>query len=223
MHILIQKKILDEVAELGKQPRGSSDSVKEVTVIGASKSQPVERLAAAIEAGLSFFGENKVQEALAKWPELKGQHPGIQLHLIGPLQSNKAKEAVALFDAIQSLDREKIADAIALECRRQGKKMPCFIQVNIGKEPQKAGVMPEDLKALYRHCQELKEIEIVGLMGIPPADKPPAPYFALLRWYQEKLGLPFLSMGMSQDYREAIAFGATHVRIGTALFGERGA
>lgn len=218
---LTQKEILDDVLNLGKQASNSSGRVKEVTVVGASKSQPQQKLEDAIASGIKVFGENKVQETLDKWPMLKLKYPHIQLHLIGPLQSNKAKEAVSLFDCIQSLDREKIADAIASECRKLHKRMPCFIQVNIGKEPQKAGVKPEMLDALYSHCKQFEEVEIIGLMGIPPANKPPAPYFALLRQYQEKLKLPFLSMGMSQDYREAIAFGATHVRIGTALFGER--
>lgn len=189
-------------------------------IIGASKSQPIPVLEAAITAGLTQFGENKVQEAQAKWPALKAAHPQITLHLIGPLQSNKAAEAVALFDVIQTVDREKIAAALAKEITAQGRKVAVLIQVNTGEEPQKSGVSPRQAPALIAFCRQLG-LDLKGLMCVPPVGETPAPHFALLQKMAAEYGLPWLSMGMSDDYETAIRFGATHVRIGTALFGER--
>lgn len=190
-------------------------------LIGVSKSQPLERVQAAIGFGVLHFGENRVQEAQAKWPALKDAHPQLILHLIGPLQSNKAKEAVALFNVIQTVDREKIADAIAAESVKQGKTPDLFIQVNTGEEPQKGGVTPRQLEALVRYCREQAKVKLVGLMCIPPADEPPAPHFALMQTLAREFGLSELSMGMSGDFAVAIRFGATFVRIGTRLFGPR--
>jgi PLP dependent protein len=162
-----------------------------------------------------------VQEAKAKWPALRERHPGLELHLVGPLQSNKAKEAVALFDAIHSLDRSSLAEALAKEIARQGRSPTLFVEVNTGAEPQKAGVLPEETDAFVRACRERFGLAIAGLMCIPPAEEPPAPHFALTAKIARRNGLALLSMGMSADYRLAIEFGATHVRVGTAIFGHR--
>lgn len=189
-------------------------------LIGASKTQPVEMLEAAIRLGLRDFGENKVQEAQAKWPGLKAQYPEVRLHLIGSLQSNKAREAVALFDVIQTVDRPKIADALAEACAKEGRRPAMLIQVNIGEEPQKSGVMPSELANLLRHCNAFS-LPITGLMCVPPADRNPAPYFALMQKLAKRHSLTELSMGMSGDYEVALRLGATMIRVGTALFGER--
>lgn len=191
------------------------------TIVGASKTQGPQVLAAAIAAGLTHFGENKVQEAQGKWPALKEAHPHTVLHLIGGLQSNKAVEAVALFDVIETIDREKIADAVANEMAKQSRDVKLLIQVNTGEEPQKGGVAPRDLPALIAHYRKNKLPGLCGLMCVPPFDINPAPHFALLQKLAAEYELPWLSMGMSSDYQIAIRFGATHVRIGTALFGER--
>lgn len=190
-------------------------------IIGASKSQPASILEEAITAGLRQFGENKVQEAQSKWPRLKEAHPDITLHLIGSLQSNKAADTVALFDVIQTVDRIKIADAIANEMAKQNRTLQLLIQVNTGEEPQKGGVMPRDLPALIAHYEKERLPGLAGLMCVPPADVNPAPHFALLQKMAAEYQLPLLSMGMSSDYEIAVRFGATHVRIGTALFGAR--
>lgn len=190
-------------------------------LVAACKLQSTDRIEALLNEGHRQFGENKVQEAMGKWPGLKASFPDTELHLIGPLQSNKAKEAVALFDVIETIDREKIADAVSAEALKQKKRIMCLIQVNIGREPQKAGVSPEDLPALVAHCRKLPGLELKGLMCIPPSEEAPAPYFALMRKHAKEFDLPWLSMGMSGDFETAIAFGATHVRVGTALFGER--
>ncbi len=192
-----------------------------VTIVGASKTQPVEVLAQAVAAGLIHFGENKVQEAQTKWPALKAVHPHTVLHLIGGLQSNKAAEAVALFDVIETIDRIKIADAVANEMSKQQRDVKLLIQVNTGEEPQKGGVAPRDLPALIAHYKNNKLPGLTGLMCVPPLDVNPAPHFALLQKIAAEHELPWLSMGMSSDFAIAIKFGATHVRIGTALFGER--
>ena len=189
-------------------------------LIAASKGQPVSVLEAAIDLGITEFGENRVQEAAEKWPELLAQHPTLQLHLIGPLQSNKVAEAVALFDVIQTIDREKIAEAVASEAARTGKTVTCLVQVNIGEEPQKSGVLPRDLPNLLRYCETIG-LPIAGLMAVPPAEDNPAPYFALLAKLGKRHGLAELSMGMSHDFVTAIRLGATQVRLGTALFGAR--
>lgn len=190
------------------------------TIIAVSKQQPLERIIEACEMGIRHFGENKIQDAYKVWPELKVHYPDINLHLIGSLQSNKAEQAVALFDAIHTIDRPKIADAIHHEMAKQGKNLTLFIQVNTGEEPQKAGVTPANLSALLNHCQTIG-LNIEGLMCIPPADIPPAPHFAFLHKLAIEHGLKQLSMGMSDDYEVAAKLGATHVRIGTALFGAR--
>ena len=189
-------------------------------LIGASKTQPVEMLEAAISLGLADFGENKVQEAQAKWPGLKARHPGVRLHLIGPLQSNKAADAVALFDVIQTVDRPKIADALAAACHKLGKRPSFLIQVNIGREPQKSGAPPEEVAALLAHCNRL-QLRVIGLMCVPPDGADPAPYFSRMQEMAHTLGLHELSMGMSGDFEVALRHGATMVRIGTALFGSR--
>ena len=160
-------------------------------------------------------------EAKAKWPALKAQHPGIELHLVGPLQSNKAREAVALFDAIHTVDRPSVAEALAKEIGRQGRRPTLFVEVNTGAEPQKAGVLPEATDAFLKACRETYGLPIAGLMCIPPADEPPAPHFALTAKIARRNGLKLLSMGMSADFALAVEFGATHVRVGTAIFGER--
>lgn len=192
-----------------------------VTLVAVSKTHPTEAVAAAIAAGQKVFGENRVQEALAKFPALRQAHPDLQLHLIGPLQTNKVPEAVALFDVIQSVDREKLARVLAGEMAKQGKRPHLFIQVNTGEEPQKAGINPADLDAFVKLCRDELHLPVIGLMCIPPADQHPAPHFALLREMARRNGLDSLSMGMSGDFETAIQFGATHVRVGTAIFGQR--
>jgi PLP dependent protein len=192
----------------------------EVRLIAVSKTHGAAAVAAAIAAGQRQFGENRVQEAALKYPALKAATPGIELHLIGPLQTNKVKEAVALFDAIETLDRPKLAEALAREMARQGRRPHLFVEVNTGEEPQKAGVLPAEADAFIAQCRSLG-LEIAGLMCIPPAEEEPAPRFALLREIARRNGIAQLSMGMSADYETAIRFGATHVRVGTAIFGER--
>ncbi len=174
-----------------------------------------------LEAGHRIFGENRVQEAKAKWPALRDRYPGIELHLIGSLQSNKAKEAVALFDAIHTVDRPKIAEAIAAEMAKQGRRPQLFIEVNTGEEAQKGGVAPRDAEALLRLCRNDLKLDVAGLMCIPPHDEEPGVHFAFLAKLARELGLAGLSMGMSADFEKAIAFGATHVRVGSLIFGER--
>ena len=177
--------------------------------------------ATALDTGHRVFGENRVQEAAGKWPALRARYPDIVLHLIGPLQTNKVKDAVALFDVIETVDREKLARALADEFGRQGKRPDCYIQVNTGEEPQKAGVLPADIDGFIALCRDELGLPVRGLMCIPPVGEPPAPHFALLAEIAERHDLPVLSMGMSGDYEIAIAIGATHVRVGTAIFGER--
>jgi len=174
-----------------------------------------------IVQGQRVFRENRVQEAKAKWPQLRERHGGIELHLVGPLQSNKAKEAVTMFEAIHSLDRPSLAEALAKEIARQGRKPVLFVEVNTGAEAQKAGVLPEEADGFVAACRNRYGLEIAGLMCLPPADEPPAPHFALTAKIARRNGLSLLSMGMSADFPIAIQFGATHVRVGTAIFGER--
>jgi len=200
--------------EAGRRP-------EDVTLIAVSKTFPADDIRPAIAAGQRVFGENRVQEAKAKWPELQSETPGIELHLIGPLQSNKATDAVALFDVIHSVDRDRIAEAIADEVRKQGRAPKLLVQVNTGAEPQKAGILPEEADAFVARCHEVHGLAIAGLMCIPPADENPGPHFALLSEIASRLKLPLLSMGMSGDFEKAIAFGATHVRVGSAIFGHR--
>ena len=192
-----------------------------VTLIAVSKTFGAEAIEPVIAAGQRVFGENRVQEAKAKWPPLRAAHPDIALHLIGPLQSNKAKEAVALFDAIHAVDRPSIAEALAKEIVKQGRHPTLFVEVNTGEEPQKAGVLPHEADAFIKTCRESYGLTIAGLMCIPPFDEAPAPHFALTAKIAARNGLSLLSMGMSADFAAAIAFGATHVRVGTAIFGGR--
>ena len=194
---------------------------KTTTILGASKGQSTLSIEEAARAGITHFGENRVQEAEAKWPDLKTKFPGVHLHLIGPLQTNKVKQAVELFDIIQTIDRPKLAEALATEMDKAGKRLPCFIQVNIGKEAQKAGVMPEDTDTLITYCKTQLQLPVAGLMCIPPNHQPPAPHFAMLREMALRNGLPELSMGMSDDYETAVRMGSTCIRLGRILFGER--
>jgi PLP dependent protein len=201
--------------------REARRDVAAVTLIAVSKTFGVETIEPVIVAGQRVFGENRVQEARAKWPILMEQYPDIELHLIGPLQSNKAKEAVSLFHAIHSVDRPSICAALAKEIARQGRRPRLFVEINTGAEPQKAGVLPEDADDFLRACAETHGLAIEGLMCIPPSDQPPAPHFALTAKIAVRNGLPLLSMGMSADFALAIRFGATHVRVGSAIFGVR--
>ena len=195
-------------------------AIDDVTLIAVSKVQPNARVEAVLTEGHRVFGENKVQEAQGKWPGFKARFPGVQLHLIGPLQSNKVKPALDLFDAIHTVDREKLARRIAAEVQARGDSPELFIQVNTGEEPQKAGVMPADLEAFIKVCHGF-DLSINGLMCIPPVSEEPSLHFALLAKMAKRNGLRGLSMGMSSDFESAIALGATHVRVGSALFGER--
>jgi pyridoxal phosphate enzyme (YggS family) len=190
-------------------------------LVAVSKTQPVEKIESLLRARHRCFGENRVQEAAAKWPALRRQYPDIELHLIGPLQTNKARQAVQLFDVIETLDRPRLAATLAM-LQAEGLRLPrLFIQVNTGEEPQKAGIAPQDADAFINHCRTLLNLPIVGLMAIPPVDQPPAPHFALLARLAARHDLPELSMGMSGDWETAVALGATQVRLGTVLFGER--
>ena len=193
-----------------------------VTLVAVSKTFPAQDIVPFLEAGQRVFGENRVQEAEAKWPGLRGSYDGIELHLIGPLQSNKAREAVALFDVIETVDREKIAVALKTEMDRQNRRPRLLVQVNIGLEPQKAGIAPNEAVSFVKRCREVHGLGIDGLMAIPPEGVPPGPYFAHLATLAREVGAKVLSMGMSADFETAIAMGATHVRVGSALFGKRG-
>jgi pyridoxal phosphate enzyme (YggS family) len=193
----------------------------QVALIAVSKTHPAEAVIAAAEAGQRLFGENRVQEAAAKFPALRARYPDLKLHLIGPLQTNKVKLAVETCDAIQTVDRDKLAAALADELAKQGKRLDLFVQVNTGEEPQKAGILPAEADDFIRRCRAQYKLPVVGLMCIPPAEEHPAPHFALLREIARRQDLDQLSMGMSGDYETAIQFGATHVRIGTAIFGAR--
>ena len=193
---------------------------RDIVLVAVSKTFPAEDIHPVLGAGQRVFGENRVQEAKAKWPQLKAEFPDVELHLIGPLQSNKAAEAVALFDVIETVDRPKIAQALASEIVRQKRSPKLLIQVNTGAEPQKAGVLPEATDAFLAECRAMG-LEIAGLMCIPPANEEPALHFALLEKIARRNGLNLISMGMSADYETAVKFGATHVRVGSAIFGAR--
>jgi pyridoxal phosphate enzyme (YggS family) len=193
-----------------------------VNLIVVSKTFDADAIRPVIGAGQRAFGENRVQEAQGKWPALRAATPGLQLHLIGPLQSNKAADAVALFDAIHTIDRDKIAGAVAAEMRKQGRALRLLVQVNTGEEPQKAGIAPAEVDAFVARCREVHGLAIDGLMCIPPVEQVVAPHFALLAKIGRRLGLKSLSMGMSGDFETAIAMGATDVRVGSAVFGVRG-
>lgn len=192
----------------------------DTALVAVTKTQSSNALKEALSLGHRLFGENRVQEAQSHWTALKKEYPDIRLHLIGPLQTNKVKDAVELFDCIETLDREKLADVLAAEMKKQGRDLPCFIQVNTGDEPQKAGIAPTGVPAFLKYCRAL-HINVIGLMCVPPVDEPAALHFALLKKLGAENGLTQLSMGMSADFEKAIALGATHVRVGSALFGER--
>jgi pyridoxal phosphate enzyme (YggS family) len=212
---------LSKVREELDRARASSSFQQPVTLIAVSKTFGADAIAPVIAAGQKVFGENRVQEAKAKWPALKAAHPETELHLIGPLQSNKAREAVALFDAIHTVDRPSLCEALAKEIARQNRHPLLFAEINTGAEAQKAGVLPENADAFLRACREDYALEISGLMCIPPLDEAPAPHFALTAKIAQRNGLTLLSMGMSADFAIAVQFGATHVRVGSAIFGQR--
>ena len=208
-------------AEIAEACREADRDPGSVTLIAVSKTFGAESIEGAIAAGQRVFGENRVQETKAKWPEIRTRHTGLLLHLIGPLQSNKAKEAVALFDAIHSVDRSSLCEALAKEIQKQGRSPELFVEINTGAEPQKAGILPENADAFLRECRDKYGLTISGLMCIPPFDEAPAPHFALTAKIAARNGLKLLSMGMSADFATAIQFGATHVRVGSAIFGTR--
>lgn len=192
-----------------------------VTLVAVTKTHEAEKIRPLLKAGHRTFGENRVQEAEKKWPALKAEFPDVCLHLIGGLQTNKAKEAVALFDVIESIDRPELAEKLAAEMKRQNRFLPCFVQVNTGEEPQKSGIAPKDAVAFVKECREKYGLNIIGLMCIPPVDDEPAPHFAFLKKLAREAGVKELSMGMSDDYFFAVQQGATFVRVGSAIFGER--
>lgn len=221
----VAREVADNLAEVrGSIDRAAREAERdpaEVTLIAVGKVQPVERVEAALLAGQRVFGENRVQEAKGKWPDFKARYDGVELHLIGPLQTNKVREAVELFDVIQTVDRPKLARELAKEMDKQGRQLACYIQVNTGEEEQKAGVAPGEADAFIALCRDTLGLRVVGLMCIPPVADSPALHFALLREVAKRNGLETLSMGMSGDYETAVALGATHVRVGTAIFGAR--
>ncbi len=210
----VRNRMRKAAVEAGREPQAAA-------LVAVSKTFDADAIRPAIAAGQRVFGENRVQEAEGKWPGLRAETPDIELHLIGPLQSNKTFEAVALFDVIETVDREKIARTIAAEMIRQGRSLRLYVQVNTGLEPQKAGIAPDDTVAFVAFCQNELGLSIEGLMCIPPADEYPGPHFALLAKLAERCGLEKLSMGMSGDYDVAIGLGATSVRVGSAIFGTR--
>ena len=214
------KRLADVQAKIAQTAQRAQRRAGDIQLIAVSKTHDAHAIRPLIASGQRHFGENRVQEAAAKWPDLRAETPDIILHLIGQLQSNKAEEAVALFDAIHSIDRSSLVQAIAKACTKAGKQPQLFVQVNIGDEEQKGGCAVADLPALLAEAKDAG-LTINGLMAIPPADIEPAPYFALLDELAERHGLPLRSMGMSADYETAVMLGATHVRVGTALFGSR--
>jgi len=217
----VEERLQDVKARIGKAERLSKRSAGSVTLVAVSKTFDAQEIQPVIDSGQRVFGENRVQEAQGKWPALKEKTSGIELHLIGPLQSNKAADAVALFDVVQSVDREKIARALSEECVKQGRSLRFYVQVNTGLEPQKAGIDPRETVAFVAFCRDELKLSVEGLMCIPPADENPGPHFALLAKLARQCGLEKLSMGMSGDFETAIEFGATSVRVGSAIFGAR--
>jgi len=214
-------RLADVRARLAAAAHAAKRDPASVHLVAVTKTFGAEHILPALEAGHRLCGENRVQEAKGKWPALRERFSGIELHLIGPLQSNKAKEAVQLFDAIHTIDRPKIAEAVASEMAKQGRRLKLFIEVNTGEEPQKAGVMPKEAAALLRLCRDQLKLDIRGLMCIPPLDEEAAVHFAFLAKLAQELGLRELSMGMSADFETAVAFGATYVRVGSQIFGAR--
>jgi pyridoxal phosphate enzyme (YggS family) len=210
----VKGRIAEAARSAGRDPAA-------VTLVAVSKTHGADRVRELLVVGQRVFGENRVQEAQEKFPALKAEYPDLELHLIGPLQTNKARDAVVLFDVIQSVDRDRLAASLAKEMEKAGKRPACFIQVNTGEEPQKAGVMPADVDAFVATCRDTYKLPVVGLMCIPPVDEEPALHFALLTKMAARNGLAQVSMGMSADYETAVRLGATHVRVGSALFGAR--
>jgi PLP dependent protein len=217
----VEERLQDVKARIGKMERQAGRSQGSVTLVAVSKTFNAEQIRPVIAAGQRVFGENRVQESQGKWPELKAETPDIDLHLIGPLQSNKAADAVKLFDVIETVDREKIARALADEMNKQGKAPRLYVQVNTGLEPQKAGIEPKQTASFVDFCRKELGLSIEGLMCIPPAEENPGPHFALLAKLAKQCGLERLSMGMSGDFETAVEFGATSVRVGSAIFGAR--
>lgn len=211
----------DVRSKIATAAKSADREPEEVTLVAVGKTFGPEEMVEALEAGQRIFGENRVQEAEGKWPDLKVRYPDIELHLIGPLQTNKIRHAVEVFDVIQTVDREKLARKLADVFKETGRSLPVFIQVNIGAEPQKAGILPEDADAFIALCRDDLGLEIKGLMCIPPVDEEPSLHFSLLRKIAGRNGIKGLSMGMSGDYDVAVTFGATHVRVGSAIFGKR--
>ena len=207
-------------ARLREVARDAGRPADAAALVAIAKTHPAAAVEPALAAGQRLFGENRVQEAAAKWPALKRRYADVELHLVGPLQTNKAREAVALFDVVETVDRPRLARILARECAAQGRRVECFVQVNTGAEPQKSGVAPGAADAFIAACRDIG-LDVTGLMCIPPVDEEPSLHFALLRMIAERNGLAKLSMGMSADFEIAVAFGATHVRIGTAIFGPR--
>jgi pyridoxal phosphate enzyme (YggS family) len=201
--------------------RAAGRTAGAVSLVAVSKTQPAGAVRAALAGGQRPFGENRVQEAMEKFPALRGEFPDLVLHLIGPLQTNKVRDAVAHFDVIETVDRPRLAEALAREMERTGRRLPCFIEVNTGEEPQKAGALPDAADAFIADCRDRLKLPVAGLMCVPPATDEPSLHFALLREIARRNGLSGLSMGMSADFETAIRFGATHVRVGTAVFGAR--
>jgi hypothetical protein len=208
-------------AKIAQAASDADRNPEDVTLIAVSKVQPRDRVEAALLAGHRVFGENRVQEAEERWPPFKERFPDVQLHLIGPLQTNKARAAVQLFDTIHTVDRPRLAATLARLFDETGRRLPCYIEINTGSEPQKAGVLPEDADAFIKSCREEYQLPVVGLMCIPPAADVPAPHFAFLADIAKRNGLTRLSMGMSADYEAAVQLGATDVRVGSSIFGER--
>jgi pyridoxal phosphate enzyme (YggS family) len=211
----VRRDIAEACANAGRDPA-------EVNLVAVSKTFGVDAIAPVLVAGQQVFGENRVQEAMAKWPALKEKYPATELHLVGPLQSNKVKEAVTLFEAIHSVDRPSLCEALAKAIAKQGRTPLLFVEINAGGEPQKSGVLPHEADGFLERCRQSYGLPIAGLMCLPPLSEPPVPHFALTAKIAERNGLRLLSMGMSADFALAIRFGATHVRVGTAIFGERG-
>jgi PLP dependent protein len=215
------KNLSDILARIDAARKAAVAPAPSTTLVAVSKTYDAAAVRPVLEAGHRVFGENRVQEAMGKWPGLRSDYPDVQVHLIGPLQSNKVREAVEVFDAIHSLDRPKLAHALKTEFERAGKSLTLFIQVNTGEEEQKAGVAPQDTSAFVALCRDELSLPVKGLMCIPPNGENPAPHFALLQKLARESSLPLLSMGMSGDFESAIKFGATHVRVGSAIFGAR--
>lgn len=216
-----EKRLADVLRRTGRAAETSGRNPADVRLIAVTKTYDAAVIEPVLQAGHRDFGENRVQEAQGKWPALRQLYPDVRLHLIGPLQTNKARDAVALFDAIHSVDRDKLAAALVLEMSRQGRALSLFVQVNTGEEAQKAGMAPDATADFVRRCRDVHDLAVTGLMCIPPAQDDPTPHFVLLSRLAQELALPFLSMGMSGDFEAAIAHGATHVRVGSAIFGTR--